>query len=354
MRFFAEGGHVREFVEFDIPGVGRGRTEYGIESGHAEPFYVRISYPDGTHRTIRFAHDGAYQVYWGARTTHVTPGTPEYRAMIEDIQRYLRERDPDLGSGPMRPTGERTAASSGAGAQATTMQLQDAHGNLTAQGVAFIRGRYRSVRDGRRRIPLADLSDAQVQQRFQNQPNWLEALVIAEVRSSWLGRGGSGPDFVMTNPRQNFRHIASRLQEAITAGNTGHTIHDPILGWSARDFIMEMVRQNDPVIRPLFDALQNHSDPAIRRRWREFKYSTRAGDMNGFFLGEVGSKRPDVVEVLLSQNEIHITDATFAVGDPIHNFKSAFYRAVMERLINVQTVTSTDYRAPLRQSPVGP
>jgi hypothetical protein len=115
-----------------------------------------------------------------------------------------------------------------------------------------------------------------------------------------------------------------------------------------------MVRQNDPVLKPLFDALQNHTDPQIRRRWHEFKYSTRSGDMNGFFFGEVGAKRPDVVEVLLSQNEIHLTDVTFAVGDPIHNFKSAFYQVVMERLIDVGTVTSTDYRAPLRQSPVGP
>ncbi|GGX79720.1 hypothetical protein GCM10007160_03880 [Litchfieldella qijiaojingensis] len=351
MRFFAEGGHVREFVEFDIPGVGRGRTEYGIEGGHSEPFYVRIHYPDGTERTVRFTHDGDYQVYWGSRTTHVAPGSPEYRAMIEDIQRYLRDRDPDLGSGPMRPTSERTSAGAGQGQR--VRQLQDAEGNLTSQGIAFIRQRYRSVRDGNRRIPLSDLSDAELQQQFKNQPGWLESVVIAEVRASWLGRG-SEVDFVMTNTRQDFHQIASRLQEAITAGNTGHSLHEPILSWNVRDFVLELVRQNDPVIKPLFDALQNHSDAQVRRRWHEFKYSTRAGDMYGFFLGEVGAKRPDVVEVLLSQNEIHITDATFAVGDPIHNFKSAFYRAVMERLINVGRVTATDYRAPMRQSPVGP
>ncbi len=365
MCFMAEGGHVREFVEFDIPGVGRGRTEFGVQSGQAEPFYVRIHYPDGTSRTVRFANDGAYHMYWGERTTFVDPASPAYRDMIRDIQQFLRNRDPGSNSGsgsengsssgPMRPTGERTMAGSGAPAVAgsASHRLQDGQGQLTAEGIAFLRDRYRTARDGRQRIPLADLSDAQLQQRFQNSPGWLEAVVLAEVRSTWLGRG-SDVDFVMTNSRQDFRQIANRLQQAIDAGSTGHSIHDPILSWSARDFILKMVRQNDPVLKPLFDALQNHPDPQIWRRWHQFKYSTRSGDMSGFFLGEVRAKRPDVVEVLLSQNEVHVTDVTFAVGDPIHNFKTAFYQVVMERLINVGTVTATDYRAPLQQAPVGP
>lgn len=75
--------------------------------------------------------------------------------------------------------------------------------------------------------------------------------------------------------------------------------------------------------------------------------------MSGFFLGKVGGKKPDLVEVMLSQNTIHVIDASFAYGDPIHNFKSAFYRSVLEHLIDVNTVTSTDYRSPLRQTPVG-
>jgi hypothetical protein len=92
MRYVKEHKTVREFVEFEIPGVGRGRTEFGIEGGQKEPFYVKIFLPDGTQQTVRFQHDGAYSVYWGSRTVYLEPGTPEYKRMISDISEYLRKR----------------------------------------------------------------------------------------------------------------------------------------------------------------------------------------------------------------------------------------------------------------------
>jgi hypothetical protein len=188
---------------------------------------------------------------------------------------------------------------------------------------------------------------------FPNQPAWLEALVVAQARADWLGRA-TRTDFVMANPNQTFHQVAARLLRAVSEGNTGHSLHDAILNWSVWDFVREMLAQNDPTLTPAYNALETHADPGIRQRWREFKLAARDGNMAGFFLGTVGSKRPDIVEVNLSGNAIHVVDASFAYNDPIHNFKSAFYRTVIERLINVGTVTATDYRAPLRQTPVGP
>ena len=372
MRYFAEGTHVREFVEFDIPGVGRGRTEYGIDPANPEPYYVRIHQPDGTTQTLRFAHDGAYHAYWGERTVYVEPGSPAYEAMIRDIQDFVRSvrngEAGDFGPGsrsraesppPAASTpGDRSMSGSGPGAQAPrSIDLQTAHGDLTPAGIELIRRRFRTAEENGRPVRLDTLTDAQIAERFPNQPSWLEAIVTAEVRAQWVGRG-TATDFAMTNSRQTLNDVAARLRTAIDSASTGHTLHDAILSWSVWDYVREMVRQNDPTLAPAFNALENlpstPQNQTLRNRWREFKTSRVRGDMSGFFLGTVGSKRPDIVEVMLSSDAIHITDATFAYGDPIHNFKSAFYRSVIERLITVSTVTSTDYRSPFRQTPVGP
>ena len=148
--------------------------------------------------------------------------------------------------------------------------------------------------------------------------------------------------------------MAENIQEAATAGNTGHTIHDPILDWSVWDFVREMVAQNDPTLRPAYDALENHPDASVRRRWEQFQLGQESGEPHPFFFGRVGNKRPDVVEVMLSSNHVSVTDASFAYGDLIHNFKTAFYRVVLERLIMGSIrVTAIDYRSPWRQTPVG-
>lgn len=374
-RYFAEQGVVREFIEFDIPGVGRGRTEYGIDPGSPEPFYVRINEADGSSRTMRFANDGHYSAYWGERKIAVPEGSPVYDAMIRDIQDYIRSirgnqterfgpheqtqagttaNDPAQADGKETPTGGADKTMAKANTSKVTEPLQSGNGELTDEGVAYIRSRFKSVSEGKGKSTLlSELSGPQIKERFPNQPAWLEAIVVAQARSDWLGKS-TPTDFVMSNPKQNFRDVATKLDTALSSGATGHSLHTAILDWNVTDFVDEMLRQGDPSLTAAFNACENSPDPVIHARWREFRTSTKAGDMSGFFLGRVGSKQPDLVEVLLSQNEIHITDATFAYGDPIHNFKSAFYKAVMERLINVGTVTATDYRSPLRQSPIGP
>ena len=363
MRYVAEGRAVREFVEFDIPGVGRGRTEFGLEPGDAEPFYVRINMPDGSQRTVRFANDGAYQTYWGERTRYVEPGTPEYRALLDDVARYLRERE-GIGKPESRTkagAGEPPAGDTQTAAgltRRTAGPLQSGSGALTSDGIVFIRKKFKTASVEKRSVRLDTLSDERIGEIFNNQPSWLEAVVVAEARGEWLGRKTT-TDFLLTDSRSDplsLKRVGDLLEQAATAGSTGHTLNKAILDWSVWDFVHEMLRQHDPVLEPAYQLCQNHPDRAIRARWERFQLNQASDspDLSAFFLGKVGAKRPDVVEVLLSQSEIHITDASFAYSDPIHNFKTAFYRTVLERLINVKTVTATDYRSPLRQTPVGP
>jgi hypothetical protein len=380
VRYVSEGRAVREVVEFDMPGVGRGRTEFGIDPANGEPFYVRINMSDGTQRTVRFAHDGAYQTYWGERTRHVEPGSPEYRQMFDDIARFLREREGTIegrrsqagagepaaagaaGEAPAGGTSQPPAAGAqtmaGLGRGRRTGPLQTAQGELTAAGIAFIRRRFRNVTLEGRLVSLSALSNERVGALFLERPNWLEAVVGAEVRGGWLGRT-TATDFAATDSAREpltLRRVGELLQQATSAGNTGHTVHSDILSWSVWDFVHEMLGQHDAVLEPAYNLCEHHPQADIRARWERFKLNQLGDDasLREFFLGTVGSKRPDVVEVMLTQNEIHIIDASFAYSDPIHNFKTAFYRAVIERLINVQSVTASDYRSPFRQTPIGP
>jgi Domain of unknown function (DUF4157) len=90
-RFSLTRRPIREVVEFDVPGVGRGRTEFGLEPGD-KPYYVKITQPDGRSATLRFADRDAYHKYWRERTTYLEPGTREYREMIRDIEIWQSQR----------------------------------------------------------------------------------------------------------------------------------------------------------------------------------------------------------------------------------------------------------------------
>jgi hypothetical protein len=81
-RAFREG-KVYEFVEYNIPGVGRGRTEYGIDLGEDMPFYVTVFKPDGSTWTKRFANDAEFTSFWGERKVYMDPNSPEYKKFIE-------------------------------------------------------------------------------------------------------------------------------------------------------------------------------------------------------------------------------------------------------------------------------
>lgn len=89
-RFARTGKAVREMVEFDIPGVGRGRTEFGYEPGR-KPLYVTIRQPDGRTATLRFADLNEYQAYWSSRATYLDPASPDYREFVRSLDDWLKD-----------------------------------------------------------------------------------------------------------------------------------------------------------------------------------------------------------------------------------------------------------------------
>jgi hypothetical protein len=92
IRAFRENRLVAEFVEYDIPGVGRGRTEYGIDPSYPDrSLFVRIHHADGTvDPPMRFASSNEYWDYWRSRSVYVEHGSEDHAAMIKAARDYLR------------------------------------------------------------------------------------------------------------------------------------------------------------------------------------------------------------------------------------------------------------------------
>ena len=141
---------VREFVEYDMPGVGRGRTEYGIDPAHPrEPFYVRIHRPDGTvDAPLRFADRDAYQAYWSQRSVFVEKGTQQHAEMLHDARVALEGNDDDWG-GPSR-----SMAGIGGGTKETAAK-KPPYGYHDDRGEPAAMERLRQ-RAEQRRLPAAD------------------------------------------------------------------------------------------------------------------------------------------------------------------------------------------------------
>ncbi len=103
-----DGGRtVREFVEFHVPGAGRGRAEYGADPSGDRPFYVTTHHPDGTTHTARFRNVDEFRGYWESHHVAAAPGSELHAALTADVDAYLagRRREP--------ADGERTMAGSG-------------------------------------------------------------------------------------------------------------------------------------------------------------------------------------------------------------------------------------------------
>ncbi len=120
MQRYARTGRAVEFVEFEVPGVGRGRAEYGIESGSENPYSVRIHRPGSPPWERRFPNTDAYADYWMRETIYLKPGSPVYRQMVANLQAEVNQGRSERGSaeaesaalrgGPEEAEGDRTMA----------------------------------------------------------------------------------------------------------------------------------------------------------------------------------------------------------------------------------------------------
>jgi hypothetical protein len=104
---FARSGaadRVYEFVEFDIPLVGRGRAEFGIDHAFPDkPFYVTVRYPDETAQTLRFRDIDEFAAYRSRDTIFAEPGSGLHTDLMEDArtQARIREKTGDDWGGPL-------------------------------------------------------------------------------------------------------------------------------------------------------------------------------------------------------------------------------------------------------------
>jgi hypothetical protein len=246
--------------------------------------------------------------------------------------------------------------------------LLTARGDLTPAGGVFIRKRFGEQNTWLGRV--ADLNDDQLNQLFSHEWKWLEETIREEVSAEWAETQREAAkrgtpldprvDFAVLEG-SSFNALAGRLQEA--ARFTGATFDARVLKENTGSFIDTLLAANDPVLRPAFDDCEKLAKEARDRRavepptrgrrekdfderWREF--------LRDFRRGTNGAKKPDILQALLSRNQLAIIDPSLAYSDKIHNFKLATYRAISERLITGVQVDATDIRAFLRQTPVGP
>jgi hypothetical protein len=249
--------------------------------------------------------------------------------------------------------------------------LLTARGDLTPAGIAFIRKRFgeQSISVGMNLRRVADLRDDELNQQFSHEWKWLEHTIREEVAAEWAeSQREAAKQGTPLDPREDFtvlegrtfNTLAGRLQEASRV--SGHKVVTQVLGENSGSFIDKLVKANDPVVKPIFDLCEKLAQEARDRRavdppgrgrraedfadrWSEF--------LRDFRRGTNGEKKPDILEVMLSRNQLVVTDPSLAYLDPIHNFKLAVYHAIIERLINVQ-VGATDIRGVLRQTLAGP
>jgi hypothetical protein len=104
----------REFVETDIPGVGRGRTEYGFDPGNREkPIYVRIHHPDAPPEPLRFANLDDYYKHWDSIKMYVGLDSWLHRYIVERF--FARSRSGGDGGETGAPPAGQLREMAGAG-----------------------------------------------------------------------------------------------------------------------------------------------------------------------------------------------------------------------------------------------
>jgi hypothetical protein len=169
----------------------------------------------------------------------------------------------------------------------------------------------------------------------------------------------SQQDFVLLGGT-TFNTLAPRLQAG--ARVSGHIVTSTVLGENTGSFVDTLLQQNDPVLRSAYYLAEKAANGARERRRSEPPTRGRRPEdfadrwsefLREFRRGTNGTKKPDILEVLLSRNQITVIDPSLAYADPSHNFKLAVYLAIIQRLINVQ-VGGTDIRSRSRQTLVGP
>ncbi len=155
--------------------------------------------------------------------------------------------------------------------------------------------------------------------------------------------------------------IVKHIETAAQRAKTGQAIKTELLTEHALKFVDDYIAAN-----PESQLAQLKAQLMATPSGREFLWgdptatwevgAPRApGGQNpraGLLLGVIGQKSPDFVHVDLGSSagpgSLAVVDATFAVGDPRHLFKSEFYKAVLQEMTGLPT-SATDRRSDLRK-----
>jgi len=78
------------------------------------------------------------------------------------------------------------------------------------------------------------------------------------------------------------------------------------------------------------------------QRW-ESTLQTRRAELTNIESGEVGSKRPDLVEVFFTERRAIVTDITQRTGDPLHNFKTELYVDLIKEILGWSEVNGVNF-----------
>ena len=176
-RFDPDGPPQREMLQYEIPGVGRGLTEFGITPGAEKPFYVKIHLPDGSINEMRFAHDGKFDAHWGSETIYVDPKSPLGKAMGADVDSFFKGIDRAKLEKTMAGSGRRKSGPPPAAGTPVPVErkpeLQDPYGQLTQAGLDWVKNL----------VGYAGMTDeTQIRGKFANDPAAREALVLEMLR----------------------------------------------------------------------------------------------------------------------------------------------------------------------------
>lgn len=361
-----DGAPTHEFLEFDLPGGGRGRTEYGIDPTHPEPFYVVTYLPDGSRAEVRFRHDGEYRAYWESLTVPAPEGSPLRQQLEADIDAALRGM-PERG-------GDRTMSGSGSGGPPPVGRadgpLQTADGQLTAAGIAFLR------ENGPAR--LRDMDDARIRQEFGNHGDVLEPLVLREMQRMTADDVAAGRVLLLTAEALGQSHFTlrgavTRIFEAMDARSMPHPTSRSLLDRAPMELVgLDVGLDGRPTARQrpmtgfqrlndLAVQLASHPDARVRRAFNDFFWGDllqtggrrRSGGerpLSSFATGSVGGRRPDAVQVYLDRGAFEVIDVTQRVGGSAgeHFFKTLFYALVLEQVTGLRLENAVDYRSLLR------
>lgn len=170
------------------------------------------------------------------------------------------------------------------------------------------------------------------------------------------GQRGSFRGFV----RQLRAHIRSLTKSGQADPLPG--LKEEVLGQNTEDFI-----KSKPALKKVWDGwtarlARQLNDIAAQRRAAagdkrlQADLDRKAADLEAdlkelelFAKGEVGNKRPDLIEMFFGENRAVITDVTQRVGDLVHNFKMQVYVEVMRSLTGYRDVGGLEYNTTREQ-----